>query len=100
MPYAHTTNLPAAQARSRRSLRRTVLSVAVAALVAAWLPFSAFYVSAINSRQPVVQTVTGKNGVRVITTRTSSGQTITTGSPSGAAATSPSALNAVSTRSS
>lgn len=65
--------------RARLPLHRTVLSLAVAALVAAWLPFTVFYVTAL-SHKPVGQlaSVTYNHGQRVITTRTSGGQTVRT----------------------
>lgn len=88
---------PAARAR-RRSLHRTIASIAVAALVAAWLPFTAFYVSALQPR-PVIQTVAAGNGTRVITTRTSTGQLIRQTVPAGSAAPAP-AAPAPATRSS
>ncbi len=56
---------------SRRSLYRTVLSLAVAALVAAALPFSLMYVNAMTNRAAV----TWRSGHAVVTTRTSGGQT-------------------------
>ena len=36
--------------RPRASLRRTVLGIAVAALLAAWLPFSVFYMGALRKQ--------------------------------------------------
>ncbi len=66
-------------ARARRPLYRTVLSLTVAALIAAWLPFTAFYVSALNHR-PAAQltSVAYSHGQRIITTRTSGGRTVRT----------------------
>jgi hypothetical protein len=56
-----------------------VLSLAVAALVPAWLPFSVFYVTALNHRpEAQVATLTNRPGQRIVTTRTSGGQTIRT----------------------
>ena len=40
--------------RRRPRLYRTLLSLAVAALAAAWLPFSVFYIAALNKRAPTV----------------------------------------------
>jgi len=68
--------------RGRPSLYRTVLSIAVAALIAAWLPFSVMYVDALNKRVAVPATVvTSKSGRAVVITRTSGGQTIQTTAP-------------------
>ncbi len=74
------TELPS---RHRRpSLYRTVLSIAIAALVAAWLPFSVMYVEALNKRAAVPATVvTSKSGRPVVITRTSGGQTVQTAPP-------------------
>jgi hypothetical protein len=55
-----------------------VLSLAVAALVAAWLPFSVMYVGALQSKPAQIASVTVKHGQRVITTRTSGGQVVRT----------------------
>jgi hypothetical protein len=69
-----TENTPA-----RRSLYRTVLSLAVAALVAAWLPFSVFYVTALSHKPPAqIASLTHSHGKRIVTTRTSGGQTVRT----------------------
>ena len=69
--------------RTRRvPLYRTVVSLTVAVIVAAWLPFSVFYVTALN-KPPQVAAVTGKVGQRVITTRTSGGQVVKTVGASG-----------------
>ncbi len=54
-----------------RSLYRTVLGLAVAAIVAATLPFSLMYVQAMTNHA----VVTWRSGHAVITTRTSGGQT-------------------------
>lgn len=63
----------------RRPLYRTVLSLAVAALVAAWLPFTVFYVSALSHTPAArVASVTYSHGQRIIRTRTSGGQTTST----------------------
>jgi hypothetical protein len=72
-----------------------VLSIAVAALVAVWLPFSVLYVDALNRRAAAPATVVAskslnrraaapatvvasKSGRTVIVTRTSGGQTLQT----------------------
>jgi hypothetical protein len=44
-------------ARRRASLYRRVLSLAVAAVVAAWLPFSVLYVNALSNRAATVSAV-------------------------------------------
>lgn len=49
---------------------RTVLSLAIAALLAATLPFSVMYVNAMSNRA----VVTWKSGHAVVTTKTSGGQ--------------------------
>jgi hypothetical protein len=54
-----------------RSLYRNVLGLAVAAIVAAALPFSLMYVQAMTNRA----VVTWHSGHAVITTKTSGGQT-------------------------
>ena len=53
-----------------------MLSIAAAALVAAWLPFTVFYVNAIQP-QPVVRVTGSTNGHGVVVTRTSAGQVVT-----------------------
>lgn len=71
----HRTEHPAA----RRPIYRTVLSVAVAALIAAWLPFTVLYVSALNHQSALqVASVSYGHGRRIVTTRTSGGQTVRT----------------------
>jgi hypothetical protein len=68
-------------------LSRTVLSVAIAALVAAWLPFSVLYVDAVTKHATVV---IAKAGHAVVTTRSSGGQTgVSTGSTAPARAPAP-----------
>jgi hypothetical protein len=69
-----TNNAP-----TRRPLYRTVLSLAVAAVVAAWLPFTVFYVTAL-SHKPAAQvaSLTYSHGTRIVTTRTSGGQIVRT----------------------
>jgi hypothetical protein len=71
----NTTDTP----HPRSPLYRTVLSLVVAALVAAWLPFTVFYVAALR-HTPVarVTSVTYGHGQRVITTKTSGGTVATT----------------------
>jgi hypothetical protein len=58
--------------RRRRSLYRTVLSLAVAAVVAAWLPFTVMYVTALHKRPATVTAISApgatRSTTRVITT--------------------------------
>ncbi|HUO71131.1 MAG TPA: hypothetical protein VMU39_10165 [Solirubrobacteraceae bacterium] len=68
------------RARRRSSLLRTVLGVAIAAVLAAWLPFTVMYVTALERRTAAVA-VTWKSGHAVLTTKTSGGQTIQTAAP-------------------
>lgn len=81
--------MAAAVGRPRpRSLYRRVLSVAVAAVFAACLPFSIFYISALQHRAAIVTTVAapGAGGhTRLVTTTSGAHQTIAaTGSTAGA----------------
>lgn len=87
--------------RRRRSLYRSVLSVAVAAIVAAWLPFSVMYVTALHKHSTTVSAITqpGTNGsARVITT--ASGATRVVAANPSAANTSKPVLAATTTRAS
>jgi hypothetical protein len=52
---------PARAARRRASLYRTVLSLGIAAIVAAWLPFSVLYINALSNR---VATVTATSTLK------------------------------------
>ena len=59
--------------RSRgRSLYRTVLSLAIAAIVAAWLPFTVMYVTALHKHPATVSAISAPGATssptRVITT--------------------------------
>lgn len=76
-----TTSPITASAPRRRSVRSTVLGVAAAALVAAWLPFTVFFVEA--TQHPPAQVVAVKSGNRVVVTRTSSGQLVQSTVPAG-----------------
>jgi hypothetical protein len=59
-----------------------VLGIAVAALVAAWLPFSVMYIDAMSKRAAVPATVvSSKSGRTVVITRTSGGQTVRSFAP-------------------
>ena len=80
---SRTSQAPA-PARRRPSLYRTVVGIAIAALLAAWLPFSVMYVTALDKRVAVAA-VTWKSGHAVLTTKTSGGQTVTTSAPAAAA---------------
>jgi hypothetical protein len=55
-PTASPTS-PTRKAPARSPLYRTVLSIAVAALVAAWLPFSVLYISALSKHAQAVASV-------------------------------------------
>lgn len=90
------TNTPRTPStRSRPSLYRTVLSLAVAALVAVSLPFSVFYASAVNKytaataiSTPASQSTGAQGGSRPVVITTASGATRivpTTGSGAGGA---------------
>jgi hypothetical protein len=85
MTDTSTSNTAASAPRRRPSLYRTVLGIAVAALLAAALPFSYLYVSAL-SKPVATTTVTWKAGRPVLTTRTSGGQVVRTSGPTGASA--------------
>lgn len=58
--------------RHARPLYRTVLSLAIAAVVAAWLPFSVMYVTALHKRPASVTAISApgatRSTTRVITT--------------------------------
>jgi hypothetical protein len=69
----HSRSTPPTTARRRaRSLYRTVLSLAIAAVIAAALPFSAMYVTALQKRPPNVTAIStpasSQSTTRVITT--------------------------------
>ncbi len=81
-PTSTTTPSPP---RRRPSLYRTVLGVAIAALLAAALPFSVMYVNALDKRVAATAVV-WKSGHPVLTTRTSGGQVVQTSAPAGATA--------------
>ena len=66
---------PASPARRPPSLYRTVLSVAIAAFVAAWLPFSLLYIDALSKRASAVPTVVH------VTSTTASGHSVTAVTP-------------------
>ena len=60
------------QRRHARPLYRTVLSLAIAAVVAAWLPFTVMYVTALHKRPASVTAISApgatRSTTRVITT--------------------------------
>jgi len=82
-----STNPPATR-RRRPQLYRTLLGVAVAALLAAWLPFSLLYINALTKHAVAVATagagarvvnVASRHATHIaapITTRTSAGVTL------------------------
>jgi hypothetical protein len=67
---------PPRGARRRASLYRTVLSLGIAAIVAAWLPFSVLYINALSNR---VATVKATSPIR--TASAPAGQPATTLTP-------------------
>ena len=66
--------------RRRRSLRRTVLSLCAAAIVAAWLPFSALYINALNKHAAAIGAArivhTSPGHAPVVVTTTASGRVV------------------------
>ena len=85
-----TRSTPVARTGRRRpSLYRTVLSLGIAAVVAAWLPFSMFYITAVNKRATPVSAIsaphstTGK--IRVVTTASGATQVVSASASTGAA---------------
>ena len=62
--------------RRRRSVYRTVLSLGVAAIVAAWLPFSMLYINALSNRSAAAS-VSGTPSVQI----SSAGHPATTRTP-------------------
>ena len=92
---------PVRAAAARRRLFRRVLSLGVAAIVAAWLPFSVIYISALNRHAtPVVAVSAARNGgaTRVVTT--ASGATRVVSAGGSASSTAPAAVTPVSTHTS
>lgn len=88
------------RARTRQPLYRTLLSLAIAALVAAWLPFTVFYVTALHHKPAAqVSSVTYSHGQSVVTTRTSGGQAVSAATGSNGALPAP-ALQPVTTHAS
>lgn len=96
---------PARMPRPRRSVRRTVLSLAAAATVAVSLPFSALYIQALNQHAAaltasrIVHVGAAPGHATTVITRTSG--SVATSSPAQAAGPSPvSAPTSVTTRAS
>jgi hypothetical protein len=69
--------------RPRPRLYRTVLGLALAAIVAAWLPFSMFYVAALDKRATTVTAITAPHASagtpRVVTTASGATRLVSTG---------------------
>ena len=70
--------------RRRPPLYRAVLGVAIAALLAAWLPVTVMYVNALDKRAAATAVV-WKSGHPVLTTKTSGGTVVQTSAPATAA---------------
>jgi cytoskeletal protein RodZ len=87
--------------RGRPSLYRTVLSLGIAAIVAAWLPFSVFYVSALNKRATTVTAVSAPHSTagatRLVTTASGATRPV---SVSGSASATPTRVAPVTTHAS
>lgn len=62
----HTSTHHAAPRRRRPQLRRTLLGLTVAALLAAWLPFSILYINALTKHAVAVATAGGARVVTVV----------------------------------
>jgi hypothetical protein len=94
-----TTAAAAGRPRPRsRSLYRRVLSLAVAAVFAACLPFSIFYIGALQHRGAIVTTVAAPGGgghTRLVTTTSGARQKI---AATGSAAAAPGSPAPVTTR--
>jgi hypothetical protein len=76
--------------RHARSLYRTVLSLAIAAVVAAWLPFTVMYVTALHKPPASVAAISApgatRSTTRVITTASGATRLVTVnGTPAGQA---------------
>ena len=87
-----TRSTPVARTGRRRpSLYRTVLSLGVAAVVAAWLPFSMFYITAVNKRATPVSAISAPHSTtgttRVVTTASGATQVVSASASTGAAST-------------
>lgn len=75
------TPKPTNPRRHARSLYRTVLSLAIAAVVAAWLPFTAMYVTALHKPAASVAAISApgaaRSTTRVITTASGATRVVT-----------------------
>ena len=75
--------------RRRPSVYRTVLSLAIATVVAAWLPFSVFYITALNKRVTRVSAISAPPSTigttRLVTTASGATQMVAANSATGAA---------------
>ena len=83
-----TPSTPVARtARRRPSLYRTVLSLGIAAVVAAWLPFSMFYITAVNQRATPVSAISAPHSTvgktRVVTTASGATQVVSPSASTG-----------------
>lgn len=86
-----SANNPSQRGGRHRQLHRTVLSLAVAAVLAATIPFSAIYLTTLRDSQGgVTALTTGPGGKQVRLVTTASGRTVAV--PAGASATGPGAL--------
>jgi hypothetical protein len=92
-PNPQSRSTPTARTSRRRpSLYRTVLSLGIAAVVAAWLPFSMFYITALNKRVTNVSAISAPHsttGTRVVTTASGATQLVAANSSTGATAGTP-----------
>jgi hypothetical protein len=84
------TRQPTNPRRHARSLYRTVLSLAIAAVVAAWLPFTVMYVTALHKPPASVAAISApgatRSTTRVITTASGATRLVTVnGTPAGQA---------------
>jgi len=86
-----TRSTPVVRGRRRPSLYRTVLSLGIAAVVAAWLPFSMFYITAVNKRPTPVSAISAPHSTtgttRVVTTASGATQVVSASASTGAAST-------------
>jgi cytoskeletal protein RodZ len=87
-----TQSTPVARTGRRRpSLYRTVLSLGIAAVVAVWLPFSMFYITAVNKRATPVSMISAPHSTtgttRVVTTTSGATQVVSASASNGAAST-------------
>lgn len=86
-----SANNPSQRGGRHRQLYRTVLSLAVAAVLAATIPFSAIYLTALrNSQGTVTALTTGPGGKQVKLVTTASGRTVAV--PAGTSGTAAAAL--------